>query len=93
MTKIIADETLRIKLHNLAETLEICDTEGNVLGVFMPTDNNKELYSNVCLPEHLTREDIERRMRQGGGRPLAEIWKDLGQGNTAFLGCQMPKPN
>jgi hypothetical protein len=79
MTRIFADETLRVKLNNLAEALEICDAQGNVLGVFVPTDNDKELYRTIQLPAELTPQEIERRMQQGGGRPLAEIWKDLGR--------------
>jgi hypothetical protein len=41
MTRILADETLLIKLNNLAEALEICDAQGNVLGVFVPADPTK----------------------------------------------------
>jgi hypothetical protein len=79
MTRILADETLLIKLNNLAEALEICDAQGNVLGVFVPADHDKELYRNIQLPAELTPQEIERRLQQGGGRPLSEIWKDLGR--------------
>jgi hypothetical protein len=37
MTKVILDETLRSKLHNLAEPLELCDESGRVLGHLYPT--------------------------------------------------------
>ena len=37
MTRIIVDEDLRSKLHNLAEPLELCDSSGRVLGRVVPT--------------------------------------------------------
>jgi hypothetical protein len=37
MTKVILDETLRSKLHNLAEPLELCDESGRVVGRVFPT--------------------------------------------------------
>jgi hypothetical protein len=37
MTRVIVDEILRNKLHNLTEPLELCDSSGRVLGRFVPT--------------------------------------------------------
>jgi hypothetical protein len=79
MTRILADDLLRSKLNNLAEKLEICDADGNILGFFVPADNDKDLYRDIRLPAHVTPEEIGRRIQQGGGRSLAEIWKDLGR--------------
>ena len=36
MTRVILDEALRSKLHNLAEPLELCDESGRVLGHLYP---------------------------------------------------------
>jgi hypothetical protein len=36
MTKVIVDETLRSKLRNLSEALELCDESGKVLGRVFP---------------------------------------------------------
>ena len=36
MTRIIVDETLKSKLHNLSEPLELCDEAGRVLGHVYP---------------------------------------------------------
>jgi hypothetical protein len=36
MTRIIVDETLRSKLHNLSEPLELCDESGLVLARLTP---------------------------------------------------------
>lgn len=37
MTKILLDELLRNKLHNLSEPLEFCDEAGRVVGRYLPT--------------------------------------------------------
>ena len=36
MTRLIIDETLRAKLHNLTQTLILCDETGQVFGHFVP---------------------------------------------------------
>ena len=36
MTRIIVDNTLLAKLHNLTETLVLCDAAGHVFGHFVP---------------------------------------------------------
>jgi hypothetical protein len=36
MTRVIVDDTLRAKLHNLTETLVLCDEVGHVVGHFVP---------------------------------------------------------
>ena len=37
MTRVIVDNILRSKLHNLTEPLELCDPSGTVLGHLVPT--------------------------------------------------------
>jgi len=36
MTRVIVDDALRAKLHNLAEPLVLCDMQGQVFGHFIP---------------------------------------------------------
>ena len=36
MTRVIVDDDLRSKLHNLTEPLELCDLSGRVLGRVVP---------------------------------------------------------
>ena len=36
MTRVILDEMLRSKLHNLSQPLELCDEAGRVLGHIFP---------------------------------------------------------
>ena len=74
MNKIVVDEELRKKLHNLTESLELCDEQGHVLGYVTPAVD-KSLYDQVQSP--LSEEELQERMKEEGGRPLEEILRDL----------------
>lgn len=78
MSKVILDDTLRGKLNGLNEPLEICDETGRTVGQFLPQHvYQKLLYASVVTP--YSEEEMERRRREKGGRPLSEIWKRLEQ--------------
>ena len=80
MTRIVADDVLRARLQNMTDPLEICDAEGRLLGRFVPAEENeRDVYRDMEWPEDLTPEEIHRRWQQGGGKPLAQIWKELGR--------------
>lgn len=36
MTRVIVDDALRAKLHNLTEPLVLCDQQGQIFGHFVP---------------------------------------------------------
>jgi len=74
MNKVVVDEELRKKLHNLTESLELCDENGRVLGYVTPAAD-KSLYNQVKSP--LSEEELQKRMQEQGGRPLEEILRDL----------------
>jgi len=77
MSYVVIDRNTRQKLLNLTEPAELRDEEGQVLGHFIPP-----------RPDIITAEEgecpysdaeIEQLRQQTGGRPLREIWKDLGR--------------
>jgi hypothetical protein len=74
MNKIVVDDELRKKLHNLTESLELCDEQGHVLGYVTPV-GDKSLYDQVQSP--LSEEELQKRLKEEGGRPLEEILRDL----------------
>ncbi len=74
MNKIIVDEELRKKLHNLTESLELCDEQGRVLGYVTPAVDYS-LYEDA-IP-HISEEELQRRESEEGGRPLADILRNL----------------
>ena len=78
MTQVQVDQALQQKLFGLAEPLELCDSEGRVLGHFLPeSDYKKMLYGSVEVP--YSDEEISRRRAQKGGSTLREIWDRVGQ--------------
>jgi hypothetical protein len=77
MDKIILDKDLREKLNGLTTSVPFCDESGKIIGHFLPDDVYKKLVYGWLKSQH-TDEELEEDLRQTGGRPLAEIWKDLG---------------
>jgi hypothetical protein len=79
MTKLVVDEPLRSKLHDLRDHAELCDASGQTLGHFLPSDVYQSLLYAALEDPGLTPEEIRRRLQQPGGRSLSEIWKQLGR--------------
>jgi hypothetical protein len=79
MTKIVVDEPLRSKLHDLKDPAELCDESGQTVGHFLPPQLYHSLLYKALEEPGLTPEEIERRLAKPGGRSLAEIWKRLGR--------------
>jgi len=77
---VVLDETLKTKLNDLSAELELCDPEGRTVGHFLPPDLYKKmLYAWVESQCPVSKEELDRRRQiKGRGRPLADIWKDLG---------------
>jgi hypothetical protein len=59
VTRVIVDEALRSKLHNLAEPLELCDESGRVLGRVYPEYDVSE-YEEQREPQ-VSDEELRRR--------------------------------
>jgi hypothetical protein len=57
MTRIIVDETLRSKLHNFAQPLELCNDSGQVLARLIPLLDP----SRYNLEPQISQEEIRRR--------------------------------
>jgi hypothetical protein len=78
MTRVVIDEALRARLNGLAEQAEFRDESGRLLGHFVPAAHAGFVPppSDGCP---YSPEELERFRRETGGKPLAEIWKGLGQ--------------
>jgi hypothetical protein len=57
MTRVIVDETLRNKLHNLSEPLELCDESGRVLARLTPLLDP----SRYNLEPQISQEEMRQR--------------------------------
>lgn len=80
MVRITIDQELREKLARLDGPAELFDEQGQAVGRFVPIRD--PLLAEVeaqCphTPEEL--DALQARARREGGRPLADIWKDLGR--------------
>jgi hypothetical protein len=60
MTRIVVDELLRSKLHNLSEPLELCDESGRVLARLTP---QLDLSKYGPLLPQVSDEELDRRER------------------------------
>lgn len=58
MTRIVLDPTLREKLHNLVQPLELCDETGRVLARLLPVYDRAEYGP---LEPQISEEELRRR--------------------------------
>jgi hypothetical protein len=72
MSIIIVHDPLTAKLAAADAPLEVCAPDGRLLGYFTPA---KERQYNLEPPG--TPEELDARFAAGGGRPLADILRDL----------------
>jgi hypothetical protein len=75
MTSLVLQHDAIEKLKTVEASVAVRDAEGNLVGFFHPvvTPNNVDQYE--CP---IAEEELLRRAQQGGGRPLADILRDLG---------------
>jgi hypothetical protein len=78
MTRLVIDAQTWASLEEEDGLLELCDQSGQTLGYFQPVVRSGVIKDGrVCSP--YSDEELEQRFRQGGGRPLAEFWKEHGR--------------
>ncbi len=74
MTRLILDSDSTEKLRAAQERVQVCDSNGEVLGYFLPS-SDRGLYKILDCP--FTEEEIEHARNEPGGRSLNEILADL----------------
>ncbi len=70
MSAIIVDGPLSAELLAVPDSVELRDAGGRVLGYFTPARPGD-------LEPDVSEAELERRFAAGGGRPLADILRDL----------------
>jgi hypothetical protein len=63
MTRVIVDETLRNRLHNLTQPLELCDANGQLLARLTPAFDPSQ-YEGLESP--IGKEELQRRKQNKG---------------------------
>lgn len=74
MNRVVVDPITLTRLLDARQTLELCDDSGRIVGRFIPTVDRSEC---IDLEPQVSEEELDRRERAGGGRPLADILADL----------------
>jgi hypothetical protein len=74
---VLTDDRVIAALHAISNRSEICDSNGKVLGYFVPKSAGAVYYKGVKSP--LAPEERERLIREEGptARPLSEFWDDM----------------
>lgn len=76
MTRVIVDDVLLAKLHNLTDTLVLCDAGGRVFGHFVPAT---DLSQWEPVSADVSEEELDRRARSNERRyTTAEVLTHLG---------------
>jgi hypothetical protein len=74
MTRVVLDDATLAQLVHVTQTVDLCDGKGRVVGHFVPLTGAARY---VGREPDITEEELRRREHEGGGRPLAEIMRDL----------------
>jgi hypothetical protein len=76
MTRIIVDASLRSKLRNFSERLELCDESGRVLAEVQPVRELDPSEWEPWEPPPLSKAELERR-RHEPGYSIEEVMEHL----------------
>ena len=76
MSKLTLDPGLRSMLNGFSEPMEVCDEAGKTCGFFVPQEAYRKLLGKI--PVTFTDAELEQFRQSGDGRPLADLWKQLG---------------
>lgn len=74
MNRVVVDDSIGQVFESAEDRLELCNRNGKVLGYFTPAVD-PSFYAQLKSPN--SEEEIQRRLREGGGRPLEDILRDL----------------
>jgi len=76
MTRVVLDSSTLEKLKTSEPSLEVCNTEGKVVGYFHPAVRyGKWVNGKIVSP--FSDAEIEMRRQDRSGRPLKEIMEEL----------------
>jgi hypothetical protein len=79
MGRVTLTAALRAKLNGLSQPLELYDEAGQLLAVCLPPEEYLRL-TRIPPEAEFTDAEVEEALAQTGrGRPLADVWKDLGR--------------
>jgi hypothetical protein len=74
MDKIVLDPTTLTRFSNLDHQVELCDSSGRPVGWFVPATEHDDYVGYECP---LSDEELDQIEKQGGGRRLSDVFRDL----------------
>jgi len=74
MSTLVFDQATINKFKTVVGSTEIRDEQGTLVGFFRPAITPETVDQYECP---LSEEELLRRSREGGGRPLADILRDF----------------
>jgi hypothetical protein len=76
MEKVILTPALEADFQGFQNPLEVCNSQGTSVGLFLPLDRYKKLLANLEIP--YSKEELERRRQATDGNSLQQFWERLG---------------
>jgi len=76
MNRAVVDDAFRAKLDEFRTQTELCDKEGRVIGVYIPTASQVNKWYDQ-LRGRYTEEELDRRCNEPGEKTTAEVLKAL----------------
>ena len=74
MSSLVLEQSSIDQLKAVETGVEVRDSQGKLIGFFVPAITTDEVDQYEC---HVSEKELQRRARDGGGRPLTEILADL----------------
>jgi hypothetical protein len=74
MKRVFIDDSAAQPLAEAGDAVQVCTHSGLILGYFTPAGDST-IYDELESP--CSEEELRERLREGGGRPLADILRDL----------------
>jgi hypothetical protein len=74
MKRVIVDESVSKRFWEAADAVQVCTPSGDIVGYFTPAAHPR-VYGERESP--CSEEELRRRLRESGGRPLKDILRDL----------------
>jgi hypothetical protein len=76
MVRVTIDEDLERQILNAGSAVEFLARDGRVIGRFEKVERDDVDPMHYCP---YTEQELEAMMQDEGGRPLEDIWRDLGR--------------
>jgi hypothetical protein len=74
MKRLVIEDSAAQPFAEAADAVQVCTQSGQILGYFTPTCDTS-VYDELESP--CSEDELRDRLREGGGRPLADILRDL----------------